>query len=265
MLDDFLIRTIIAGCLIALSAGPLGCFMIWQRKAYFADSLAHVAILGVAFSILFNLSFLSGIIFILTIFSLLLYKLERMNNLSNDTILAILSYSLLSIGLLLISLQKDTYFNLDSFLFGNILAISKIDIYSLLIADIIILSFLKIFWEKFLLISLNIHLAQNETKYVKPLIFAFNFMLALFIALTIKILGFLLINALLIIASSSARQCSKSPLQMVLCAIAIALLAMMGGIFVSYHQDVATGPVIVTILFSCFITILTYRKLRGLL
>ena len=260
MLEDFLVRSLIAGLLLSVVAGPVGSLIMWQRKAYFGDSLAHASILGVALSLFLDVNMSIGIVIILLAFATILTALERLNNIPSDTILGIMAHSSLALGLVLISMRQNLYFDLESFLFGNILSVTKQDIGLMALTSISISVLLKIFWSRLILISLNQNLAQaelgNKMHYIKT---GFTLILALFIALNIKIVGILLINALLLTSAAIARQFAKSTLQMAIIGSVAACISIAAGMFMSYQIDLPTGAAIVVSLAGIFLVSLLFR------
>ncbi|HLT64482.1 MAG TPA: metal ABC transporter permease, partial [Pseudohongiella sp.] len=125
---DFLVYALIAGISIALIAGPLGCFVVWRRMSYFGDTLAHASLLGVAFAILFAVQMQLAIIVCCLVFAGLLLLLERRQMLATDTLLGIIAHSTLAFGLLVLSLSDRVQINLTSFLFGDLLTVTRTDL-----------------------------------------------------------------------------------------------------------------------------------------
>ncbi|MFN7102245.1 MAG: metal ABC transporter permease, partial [Pseudorhizobium sp.] len=128
MLDDFFVRALVAGVGVAITAGPLGCFVVWRRMAYFGDTMAHSALLGVAISLLFDLNLLISVFAVAVAVSLLLLFLQKRQALSSDALLGILSHSTLAIGLVLVAFMSWVRIDLMAFLFGDILAVTRGDI-----------------------------------------------------------------------------------------------------------------------------------------
>ncbi len=266
MLEDFIIRTIIAGILLSIVAGPIGSLIMWQKKAYFGDSLAHAAILGIALALFLDININLSIIFILISFALTLIILEKENSIPSDTILGILAHASLALGIVLISFKQNLFFDLEGFLFGNILAVTKADIIYMTITTVLILVLLKLYWSKLILISLSQTLAEAELgKNMHRIKSGFVLILAIFIALNIKIAGILLINSLLIISAATARQFAKSALQVAISGSLIASFAVATGITASYFIDLPTGASIVVTLTILFIFALYYKKISNLL
>jgi len=126
IIDDFIIRALIAGVLVVLVSGPLGCVVVWRRMAYFGDALAHSALLGTALAIMFDISPLAGVMLTGVVLSYLLIRLQLKRDLSSDAILGILSHGALAAGLVLFSIMQSQGYRIDlmAYLFGDILSVS---------------------------------------------------------------------------------------------------------------------------------------------
>ena len=135
MFDDFFVRAMVAGIGVALTAGPLGCFVVWRRMAYFGDTMAHSALLGVALSLLLQLNLIVSVFLVASAVSILLLFLQRRQALSADALLGILSHSALAIGLVIVAFMSWVRIDLVSFLFGDILAVTRSDIAPIRFAD----------------------------------------------------------------------------------------------------------------------------------
>ena len=169
MLEPFLIRAIIAGIGVAIIAGIIGCFVVWRKMAYFGDSLAHSALLGVALGLVFGISTNLGTIIICSIFTISLIWLQQKNVLATDTLLGILAHSALSVGMVVLSILERSI-DLHSYLFGDILAVTIMEIYLVMIGGIFVLIILSINWQSFVLTTINEKLAKAEISDASPIL-----------------------------------------------------------------------------------------------
>ena len=128
MLDDFFSRALIAGVGVALVAGPLGCYIVWRRLAYFGDTLSHAALLGVALALLFQVNITLSVFSVSVFVSLALVLLQRRITLSADALLGLLAHSALAVGMVALSFMTWVRVDLMGFLFGDILAVTPFDI-----------------------------------------------------------------------------------------------------------------------------------------
>ena len=247
MIDQFIINALLAGIAVALVAGPLGCVVVWRRMAYFGDTLAHSALLGVALAVSAKLLPILGVVFIGAVLAALLFWLEQRQELSSDTLLGILAHSALALGLIVFSIIQTRVPGIDlmAYLFGDILAVDGDEIKWMYLGAIFILSVFAWLWRPLISISVNEDLARTDGVNVSRVRFLFMLLLAMVIAAAIKVVGILLITALLIIPAATARTFSRTPVQMVILSSVFAVLAVFLGLGASFYQDIPTGPAIV--------------------
>lgn len=251
-MDDFLIRALLAGLLIAIIAGPLGVFILWRRMAYFGDTLSHSAILGVALGLLLSIDVKIGILFSTVLVAALLIYSQRQNKLASDTMLGIISHSALSLGLVCISFVEGVRVNIESWLFGDILSVSWNDLGLIAIGVAIVVIVLLLIWKPLLSLTVHEELALVEGVNVSLISAIYTLLIALLVAIAMKIVGALLITALLIIPAAAARQFARTPERMALFSIGIGMLAVAIGLGASFYTDTPAGPSIVvsaTVLF----------------
>ncbi|WP_439600860.1 metal ABC transporter permease [Devosia sp.] len=244
MLDDFFTRSIIAGIGLALVTGPLGCFIVWRRMAYFGDTMAHSALLGVALSLVLQVNMTLGVFIIAAAVAGALLLLQRRQTLSTDALLGILSHSALAIGLV-VAFLSGIRVDLMGFLFGDILAVSVTDIVVIYLGGLVILAVLTAMWRPLLAATVNAEVAEAEGMRPEVTRIVFMLLLASVIAIAMKIVGVLLITALLIIPAATARRLSATPEQMALISAGVGALAVAGGLFGSLRFDTPSGPSIV--------------------
>lgn len=249
---DFLVYALIAGISIALIAGPLGCFVVWRRMSYFGDTLAHASLLGVAFAILFAVQMQLAIIVCCLVFAGLLLLLERRQMLATDTLLGIIAHSTLAFGLLVLSLSDRVQINLTSFLFGDLLTVTRTDLVWIVTCCLFCAATLFVFWNRFLAITVHRELAIIEGLPVNRLYALLVLLVALLIAVAMKIVGVLLITSLLIIPAAAARRFASTPEQMATGAAVTGVIAVSGGLLMSYLWDTPAGPSIVVSAFVLF-------------
>ena len=253
MLGDFFSRALVAGIGLAAVTGPLGCFVVWRRMAYFGDTMAHSALLGVAISILLSINMTLGVFAVAALVAGALLLLQRQNTLSTDALLGILSHSSLAVGLVLVGFLTQVRIDLMGFLFGDILAVSMEDIYIIYGGGIAILAILALNWRPLLAATVSPELAEAEG--LKPEVSRILLMLlmASVIAIAMKLVGVLLITSLLIIPAATARRFSASPEIMAVLASLLGAIAVAGGLFGSLKFDTPSGPSIVVAALAIFL------------
>jgi zinc transport system permease protein len=245
MLDDFLLRALLGGIGVALIAGPFGSFVVWRRLAYFGDTLSHSALLGVALGFLLHLNLTLGIVLICQVLALLLFFSQRQKRLASDTLLGIFSHGALSLGLVVLAFLPEVRVDLFSYLFGDILAIGRADLLWIYGGGSLALAVLVRIWQPLLAITVDEDLARVEGMAVDRINLCFLALIALTVALMMKVVGLLLVTALLIIPAATARRFARSPESMALLASLIGALAVAGGLWGSFTWDTPAGPSIV--------------------
>ena len=253
MLDDFLVRALIAGIGLAVVAGPLGCFVVWRRLSFFGDTLAHSALLGVLLSITFNINVSITIFAVSSLVALLLLKLQKSTNLAGDSLLGLISHSSLAIGLVILGFLSFIRFDIMGVLFGDILSVNTNDILAVWIGGGLILIVLWYIWKPLFASTVNFELAEAEGMRPERVNAIFTILLAALIAISIKMVGVLLITGLLIIPTAMARNLSNNPKQMVILSIIGGLLSVFIGLYASLEINTASGPSIVTVALVLFI------------
>jgi zinc transport system permease protein len=244
-LSDFLVRAVLAGLGVALVAGPLGAFVVWRRMAFFGSTLAHSALMGVALGLLFDWNPVIGVIVICVIVSLALAILRTRSRLADDTLLGILAHGTLAIGLVAVAFLETVRFDLMGYLFGDILAVTVVDLIWIYGGGIAVVAVLIAIWRPLLAITVHEELARAEGLRVAEINLVFMLLMALVVAVAMKIVGILLVVALLIIPAAAARRFSRTPEQMAIVATVMGMLSVTGGLAGSFGIDTPAGPSIV--------------------
>ena len=261
MLDDFIVRAIIAGIGIALVTGPLGCFVVWRRLSFFGDTLAHSALLGVLISITLDINVSLTIFVVASLVAILLLRLERTTNLAGDSLLGLISHSSLAIGLVILGFLSFIRFDVMGVLFGDILSVNSNDLLVIWIGGALILVVLSYIWKPLFASTVNYELAEAEGMKPVRVNAIFTILLAALIAISIKMIGVLLITGLLIIPTAMARNLSDNPRQMVILSIIGGLLSVLIGLYASFEINTSSGPSIVVVALILFIlSLMRIRK-----
>ena len=263
MFDDFFIRALIAGVGIAIIAGPLGCLVIWRRLSYFGDTLSHSALLGVTLAYAFSINITLSVFVISSIVAILLINLQKRTKLAGDSLLGLLAHSTLAIGLVLIGFLSSIRFDLMGLLFGDILAVTTEDIALVWIGGILILGILYYIWKSIFSATVNYDLAAAEGMRPEISNFIFTLLLAAVIALSIKMIGALLITGLLLIPAAIARNLSNSPKQMIIISVLAGITSVVIGLFTSLELNTASGPSIIVVSLALFVLSLIPLEIRG--
>ena len=244
-MPDFLVYALLAGLALALVAGPLGSFVVWRRMAYFGDTLSHSALLGVALGMLLDINLTLAVTVDCVLIAVLLVALQHKEWLASDTLLGILAHSTLSLGLVVLALTENVRVDLMAYLFGDLLAITATDLAWMLGGLLIVLVLMSMLWRSLLSITVHEELARVEGLPVTAIRLALMLLIAIVIAVAMKVVGVLLITSLLIIPPAAAQRHARTPEQMALGASVLGMLAVLGGLALSWQLDTPAGPSIV--------------------
>ena len=245
MLDDFFTRALLAGIGLALVTGPAGCFVVWRRLAYFGETIAHSALLGVALAILLDVHLVAGILVSACAVVMVMFHLERRDTLPSDTLLGLLAHGGLAIGLVILAFFPMIRLNLHGLLFGDILGVSRNDLVMIWVGGALALGALCWIWRPLLAATVSVDLATVAGLRPERARLAFGFLMAALIAVAVKIVGVLLIVALLVIPAATVRPFGSNPEKMAFGAAAVGIVAVAGGLYASAHVDTPSGPSIV--------------------
>ena len=262
MFDDFIVRAFAAGIGLAFITGPLGCFIVWRRLSYFGDTISHTALLGVVIAYALDFNIIIAVFVVSCLLALSLLFLQRRTNLPDDALLGLLAHSVLAIGLVLLGILSFIRIDLMGLLFGDILSVNVTDLLFVWIGGGIVLIVLILIWRPLFAGTVNLELAKAEGLNPDLANAIFTLLIASVIAISIKIVGILLITGLLIIPASASRNLSSTPIQMAIISSIIGVASVVLGIQTSMIWNTPSGPTILTITLGVFIlTLLPLKKL----
>lgn len=261
IVDDFILMALVAGVGVAVAAGPLGCFVVWRRMAYFGDATAHAAILGVALSLLTSAPIFLGVL-VAALAMALAVSMRQERGLATDTLLGVAAHGSLALGLVVVSLTPGRPVDLEAYLFGDILALAPVDIAIIWAGALVVLGILIMRWPALLMMTLNDDLASAEGLSPERDRLLLSICLAVLVAVAIKVVGALLITAMLIIPAAAARSLVRTPEQMAVVAACLGIVAVIAGLSLSLSIDTPVGPSIVVAIAALFVAIQTLRPSR---
>ena len=250
---------LITALALALLAGPLGCFVVWRRMAYFGDGLAHSALLGVAVGLVAGMSSHIGMIFVAIVFASLLLWLRTQRLLATDTLLGILAHAALSLGVIAMALLGFEDAELHDYLLGSLDKVTADSLIYVVLGCGLALGLLMRLWPGLLLMTSSEELAHAEGVPIRVYEFLLMLMLGIVVAAAIQIVGILLITSLLIIPASTARLIARTPESMAIGGSLVAALCMLGGLPLASALDVPLGPAIVTLTVALFLIVVSGR------
>lgn len=243
----FMQRAFIAGLILALLLGYLGLFVALRRMAFFSDGLAHASMTGIAIGVITGIVPLYTAIIFSIFFAIAIFVMEKKSQLATDTVIGILFTSGLALGVTLMHLQGGYQPELSSFLFGNILSITALDLKIILSCAGIILSYFAFAHKKMFLLALNKEFAYLSGIRTDVQQLALYIFLSVSVVLGIKVVGVVLVSALLIIPVATAKLLSHSLNTLVLLTLLISISTVFAGIGTSYYANLPTGPTIVLV------------------
>ncbi|WP_225028468.1 metal ABC transporter permease [Xinfangfangia pollutisoli] len=261
MFDDFLIRAALAGVGLSLATGPLGAFVVWRRMAYFGDATAHAAILGVALALATDLPITLGTLVVSAAMALTVAGLAA-RGWAMDTTLGVLAHSALAFGLVAVSFFPMVRTDLSAWLFGDILAVSKTELALVWAGGAVVAALIAWRWQALLTATLNEDLAHASGIHPGRERLVLVLALALTVAVALKVVGALLIAAMLIIPAAAARGIARSPEAMALGAVAIGATASLAGLRLSLWQDTPAGPSIIVAAAAVFVLAAGFGRMR---
>jgi zinc transport system permease protein len=243
--DDFFLRALFAGLLTALAAAPLGCFVVWRRLAYFGDATAHSALLGVVLATALGLPLILGVAGIALFAALALGLTARGGEAGGDTLLGVLAHGTLALGLVLAAMLPGAGLSLVETLTGDILAVGPADLWLMALGTLLILGLIVWRWRPLVLATLSPDLATAEGGRPRPDTLVLTLCLALFVALSMQVVGILLITAMVILPAAAARPLARSPEGMAVIAALTGGLSVVAGLLASSYLDTPAGPSII--------------------
>jgi zinc transport system permease protein len=246
MLDDFLVRAALAGVGTAIAAGLLGCFVVWRRMAYFGDATAHAAVLGVALALLFGTSITLGVGVVALTMAILIHGLSGQGA-AIDTMLGVLAHGALALGLVAVTLIPGQRIDLDAYLFGDVLSVTRMDLAVIWGGGAIVVGILWWKWSAMLTATLSPDLAHAAGINPRRQQLILTLLMAAVVAVAIKVVGALLITALLIIPAATARNYASTPERMAILSMGIGALSAIGGLRLAVILDAPVGPTIICV------------------
>jgi zinc transport system permease protein len=250
--DPFLVRAFLFGLGLAVVAAPLGCFVVWRRMAYYGEAISQAALIGVALALALSLDQTAGVLIVTLAVSALLLLLGRQQVVPFDSLLGLIAHAALAAGVIGAYLASGSQPDLSRFLFGDILAIATSDLYWIFLGGAAALAALVAVWRPLLSLSVHEDLAAAEGTATERVKLVFVVVLALVVAIAIKIVGALLTIAFLIMPAAAARPLARTPEGMAVAAAAFGMLAVACGLALSATLDTPAGPSIVLVLAALF-------------
>ncbi|MCZ6764730.1 MAG: metal ABC transporter permease [Alphaproteobacteria bacterium] len=266
-MDDFLVRAILGGVGTAIVAGPLGAFIVWRRLAYSGEALAHSSLLGVAVGVIAGIDTQLAVPAVCVALALVMVGLQARNLVASDTLLGIISSGSLGLGMVVLSFvdhgQSGAHVDVMALLFGDILLVRGGDLALIYGGGAVVLAALAFMWRWLLAITVHEDLARVEGVPAHWVAMAFMLIVALVIATAIKIVGVLLIVAIMIMPAATARRLTATPETMAVGAAVVGAGAVVSGLAGSWFFDTPAGPSIVVAAAIFFAAVSLFPRRRS--
>jgi len=256
----FLWNVMLVGVAMALLTAPLGCFVLWQRLHYVGDALAHATLLGVVLGVWLDIPVFIGVFALCALIAVATGWMQKSERFSTEGLIALSAYVALALSLVLISLFPEKFSSLLGFVFGDILAVNYRDIAWMMLGVLLVAVWCWRRFRAFTLFSIHPELAFVAGYSIRSLRIEFLLVLALSIAITIKVIGVLLMSALLIIPPHIGRIFAKNPGQMCVYTLIASLVSVLMGIMASLLYDVPTAPAIIVAAGGLFLLLSRVRR-----
>jgi len=250
---DFMIRAFLAGMVVSLIAPTIGMFLVVRRYSLLADTLSHVSLLGVALGALFGFNPILGALVISVVAALGIDRLRAKQQMFGESVLALFLSGSLALAIVLFSLSHNLNVNIFSFLFGNIATVTTTDLWLTFGMGIVVVVLVLLLYKKLFLVAHDEELALAGGMPVARLNAVMMVLSGVTVALSIRVVGVLLVGALMVVPVLTAMQLGKSFKKTSLYAVAISFAAVVSGLFTSYYLDIPSGATIVLIALSFFI------------
>jgi len=248
VLEPFLVRALIAGLGLAVVAAPLGCFVVWQRMAYFGETVAQASLIGVALGLALQLDLTLGALLVAVVIAFLLLWFGRQKVVALDSVLGLLHHAALAAGVIAMSMLTGPPVDLVGFLFGDVFAVTTGDIAWILVGGAAVLSIVAWLWQPLLRLAVHEELAAAEGVDRQRVRAIFTILLAVTIAVAMKIVGILLVMAFLVVPAVAARPLTGTPERMVVLTALVAAASVLAGLSLSATFDAPGGPSIVIVM-----------------
>jgi zinc transport system permease protein len=257
----FMLRAFAAGITIGLVAPLIGCFLVAKRYSLIADSLAHVSLAGVAVGVVLIINPIVSALAVAILVAFLIEKLRAGRMLTGEVALAMFLSSGLAVAVVLIGLAKNVHVDLFSFLFGSITTVTVGDLWIILPLGAVILAFVGLLYKELAYLAFDDESARVSGLPVRFLNQALVILAAVTVVLSLRIVGGLLIGALMVIPVATAMQVSRSFKHTVFTSMVLGLVSVIAGLFASFYLSTAAGGTIVLISLLLFVLTVAWKRI----
>lgn len=258
---DFMLYALLGVLLVAPLFSILGTVVVETRLAFFSDALGHSALTGVALGVILGLeSPLISMCVFAAVFSMLLNRIRRSRVSGSDTVISVFSSTAIALGLVLLA-ADGSFAKYSGYLIGDILTIAPPELVVMAVLLLLVMVFWMVFYNKLMIMGLSEPLASSRGIRTGLIDNAFILILAMAVTFSIRWIGILLINSLLILPSAAARNVARHARGYLLLSVLFSLASGLGGLAISYYANITTGPMIVLLSAAIFFVTIPLRKL----
>jgi len=257
VIDPFLLRALAAGLGLAVVAAPLGCVVVWRRMAYFGETIATASLLGIAGGLALHANLTVAVLITAVLVAGALLALGRQTAVPADSLQGLLHHASLAAGVIATASLKTPGVDLTGYLFGDVLAVANSDLVLIATGGTLVLAALASLWQPLIRASVHEELAAAEGVNTQAVKIAITLLIAVTVALTMKLAGVLLAIAFLIVPAVAARPLANSAERMAQIATAIAAGSVVAGLAISASWDIPAGPAIVLVMAACAVVSIT--------
>lgn len=257
---EFMLLAFAAGIVTAIIAPTIGVFLVTRRYSFMADTLAHVSLAGVAAGMLLNMQPILSAVLVSALTAVWVEELRRKRRVLAESSLAMFLSGGLALAAILLSVSEGLNVNLHSVLFGSIATVNRSDIAIIAILGVLVIFAIILLYRQLTCIAFDEELAETGGIPTRIINHIFVILTAVTIAVSMRIVGILLIGALMVIPVTSAMQVGKSFLSTLWISIILSMLSVVGGLFLSYYLNLSSGGTIVLLSMTFFFLTALFKK-----
>lgn len=256
----FIQRALIIGCVIGITAAFLGVFVTLRNMSFYSDAISHSSLAGIALGLLFSFDPIIGAIAVCVLLAIITAYMKQHSAVSIDTVIGVLFAGGISLGIALLSQLQGFQGDVFSFLFGDIISTTWTDVWIAIALSVVIFIFLLFNSKRLLLTTFSPDFSFVRKLSYQRMDYAFFIITSLTIALSIKVIGIVLVTGLLIIPAAVAKNLAKSFKQVVWMAMVVSLISVISGILISFYINIPSGPAIILVGTVFFILAVLFRR-----
>lgn len=249
---DFMRRALLAIILIGPAAAAMGIHMINFRMSFFSDAISHSAFTGIALGILMSFNPLLTMVAFGLLIGMIIVRIRKRSKLSIDTIIGVAFSTSVALGIVIISARRGLTKNLHSFIYGDVLAVSEVEILLMFFLSVAVFAFTFWMYNRLVMMAVNEEVAKTKGVNTSLYEYIFSILLTLVVCLSIRVVGILLVTALIIVPAAVGRTLSRNVGELFWFSLLTALVASIVGLILSYYWDSATGATVVLVCAAFF-------------